>query len=125
MLRPLITATVMACAVTASFTAAAQGPADYPNKPIRMVIPFPPGGGTDILARVVANKLTEVTKWTVVPENKAGAGGTIGISDAVKAAPTGYDMVMAQTDNLVLGPYLSKNLPWDPVRDLTPVAQVA
>jgi len=125
MLRPLITATVMACAVTASFTAAAQGPADYPNKPIRMVIPFPPGGGTDILARVVANKLTEVTKWTVVPENKAGAGGTIGISDAVKAAPTGYDMVMGQKDNLVLGPYLYKNLPWDPVRDLTPVAHVA
>ena len=125
MLRPLITATVMGCALTASFTAAAQGPADYPNKPIRMVIPFPPGGGTDILARVVANKLTEVTKWTVVPENKAGAGGTIGISDAVKAAPTGYDMVMGQKDNLVLGPYLYKNLPWDPVRDLTPVAHVA
>jgi tripartite-type tricarboxylate transporter receptor subunit TctC len=125
MLRPLITATVMGCALTASFTAAAQGPADYPNKPIRMVIPFPPGGGTDILARVVANKLTEVTKWTVVPENKAGAGGTIGISDAVKAAPTGYDMVMGQKDNLVLGPYLYKNLPWDPVRDLMPVAHVA
>ncbi|WP_159914860.1 tripartite tricarboxylate transporter substrate binding protein [Pantoea sp. 18069] len=126
MFRPLITATVVACAFTASFTAAAQQPAaDYPNKAIRMVIPFPPGGGTDILARVVANKLTEVTKWTVVPENKAGAGGTIGITDAAKSAPTGYDMVMGQKDNLVLGPYLYKNLPWDPVRDLTPVAHVA
>ena len=122
----MITAAVAACALTASFTAAAQPPAaDYPSKPIRMVIPFPPGGGTDILARVVANKLTEVTKWTVVPENKAGAGGTIGISDAAKAPATGYDMVMGQKDNLVLGPYLYKNLPWDPVRDLTPVAHIA
>ena len=125
MFRPLITATVVACAFTASFASAAQPAAEYPTKPIRMVIPFPPGGGTDILARVVANKLTEVTKWTVVPENKAGAGGTIGISDAAKSAPTGYDMVMGQKDNLVLGPYLYKNLPWDPVRDLTPVAHVA
>jgi len=126
MFRPMITAAVAACALTASFTAAAQPPAaDYPSKPIRMVIPFPPGGGTDILARVVANKLTEVTKWTVVPENKAGAGGTIGISDAAKAPATGYDMVMGQKDNLVLGPYLYKNLPWDPVRDLTPVAHIA
>ena len=125
MFRPLITATVVACAFTASFASAAQPAAEYPTKPIRMVIPFPPGGGTDILARVVANKLTEVTKWTVVPENKAGAGGTIGISDAAKAPATGYDMVMGQKDNLVLGPYLYKNLPWDPVRDLTPVAHVA
>ncbi|WP_315123873.1 tripartite tricarboxylate transporter substrate binding protein [Comamonas antarctica] len=125
MFRPLISATLVACALTASFTAAAQGPSDYPTKAVRMVIPFPPGGGTDILARVVANKLTEVTKWTVVPENKAGAGGTIGITDAAKSAPTGYDMVMGQKDNLVLGPYLYKNLPWDPVRDLTPVAHVA
>lgn len=125
MFRPLITATAVACAFTASFASAAQPAAEYPTKPIRMVIPFPPGGGTDILARVVANKLTEVTKWTVVPENKAGAGGTIGISDAAKAQPTGYDMVMGQKDNLVLGPYLYKNLPWDPVRDLTPVAHVA
>ncbi|MEF9999670.1 MAG: tripartite tricarboxylate transporter substrate binding protein [Comamonas sp.] len=125
MFRPLITATAVACAFTASFASAAQPAAEYPTKPIRMVIPFPPGGGTDILARVVANKLTEVTKWTVVPENKAGAGGTIGISDAAKSAPTGYDMVMGQKDNLVLGPYLYKNLPWDPVRDLTPVAHVA
>ncbi len=126
MFRPLITATVMATALTASFTTAAQAPAaDYPSKPVRMVIPFPPGGGTDILARLVANKLTEVSKWTVVPENKAGAGGTIGISEIAKSAPTGYDMVMGQKDNLVLGPYLYKNLPWDPVKDLTPVAHVA
>ena len=57
----------------------------YPDKPIRMVIPFPPGGGTDILGRLVAQKLTEANKWTVVPDNRAGAGGTLGISEAAQA----------------------------------------
>ncbi len=126
MFRQLITCTAVAAAMGLSFSAAAQGTAaDYPNKPVRMIVPFPPGGGTDILARVVSNKLTEVSKWTVVPDNRAGAGGTIGITEAAKAAPTGYDMVMGQKDNVVLGPYLYKNLPWNPVKDLVPVAHVA
>lgn len=125
MYRKLITCTALALVAGASVPAFAQSAASYPNKPIRLVIPFPPGGGTDILSRVVANKLTEATQWTVVPENKAGAGGTIGISEAVKAPANGYDMVMGQKDNLVLGPYLYKNLPWNPVKDLAPVAHVA
>ncbi len=99
--------------------------AAYPAKPIRLVIPFPPGGGTDILSRLVANKLSDAYKWNVVPENKAGAGGTIGITEAVKGAPTGYDMVMGQKDNLVVAPWLYGNLPWDPTKDLVPVAHVA
>lgn len=125
MYRKLITCTTLAFAAGVAAPALAQAASDYPSKPIRLVIPFPPGGGTDILSRVVANKLTEATKWTVVPENKAGAGGTIGITEAVKAPATGYDMVMGQKDNLILGPYLYKNLPWNPVKDLTPVAHVA
>lgn len=125
MYRTLITCTTLALAAGAAAPAFAQAAAAYPSKPIRLVIPFPPGGGTDILSRVVANKLTEATQWTVVPENKAGAGGTIGISEAVKAPATGYDMVMGQKDNLILAPYLYKNLAWNPVKDLTPVAHVA
>jgi tripartite-type tricarboxylate transporter receptor subunit TctC len=105
-------------------TALAQGSA-YPSKAVRLIVPFPPGGGTDILSRLVANKLTEANQWTVVPDNKAGAGGTIGIAEAVKAAPTGYDMVMGQKDNLVVGPWLYGNLPWDPTKDLVAVAHVA
>ena len=97
----------------------------YPDKPIRMVIPFPPGGGTDILGRLVAQKLTEANKWTVVPDNRAGAGGTLGITEAARAKPDGYDMVMGQKDNLVVGPWLYKSLPWNPVKDFTPVAHVA
>jgi tripartite-type tricarboxylate transporter receptor subunit TctC len=90
-----------------------------------MIVPFPPGGGTDILSRLVANKLTEVSKWTVVPDNRAGAGGTIGIAEAVRAAPTGYEMVMGQKDNMVVAPWLYKNLSYEPNRDLLAVAHVA
>jgi len=106
----------------AAFAAQAQA---YPAKPIRLVVPFPPGGGTDILSRLVASKLTEVNKWTVVADNRAGAGGTIGIAEAVKAAPTGYEMVMGQKDNLVVAPWLYKNISYEPTRDLVAVAHVA
>jgi tripartite-type tricarboxylate transporter receptor subunit TctC len=103
-------------------TAQAQS---YPDKPIRMIIPFPPGGGTDILGRLVAQKLTEVDHWTVVPDNRAGAGGTLGITEAAKGKPDGYDMVMGQKDNLVVGPWLYRRLPWNPVKDFVAVAHVA
>jgi tripartite-type tricarboxylate transporter receptor subunit TctC len=97
----------------------------YPNKPIRLIVPFPPGGGTDILSRLVAQKLTEVSKWTVIADNRAGAGGTIGIAEAARTAPTGYDMVMGQKDNLVVAPWLYKSLSYDPTKDLVAVAHVA
>ncbi len=120
--RHILTLAALACALGAP---AVQAQGAYPSKPIRMIVPFPPGGGTDILARLVSSKLTEANKWTVVADNKPGAGGTIGITEAVKAAPTGYDIVMGQKDNLVIGPWLYKNLPWDPTKDLTAVAHVA
>jgi tripartite-type tricarboxylate transporter receptor subunit TctC len=97
----------------------------YPSKPIRLIVPFPPGGGTDQLSRLIATKLGEVDKWTVVADNRAGAGGTMGIAEAAKAAPTGYDMVMGQKDNLVVAPWLYKNVGYDSTRDLVPVAHVA
>ncbi len=118
--------------VVASASAQAQTPApaaasasSYPSKPIRMIVPFPPGGGTDILSRLVASQLSAAKQWTVLADNRAGAGGTIGIGEAVKAAPTGYEMVMGQKDNLVVAPWLYKNLAWNPTRDLVAVAHVA
>ena len=119
----LSVALIAGAAVAAPMTVLAQ--AAFPTKPIRLIVPFPPGGGTDILSRLVAQKLTESTKWTVVPDNRAGAGGTIGLTEAAKAAPTGYDLVMGQKDNMVVGSWLYKNLPWDPTKDFSAVAHIA
>lgn len=119
MIRKLLS---LMCLAAAFGLAQAQ---PYPARPVRMIVPFPPGGGTDILARLVAAKLTEVNRWTVVADNRAGAGGTLGIGEAAKAAPTGYDLVMGQKDNLVVAPWLYKNLSYDPTRDLVAVAHVA
>ena len=98
---------------------------DYPNKPIRFIVPFPPGGGTDSLTRMVANKLTDTLKWTFVVENKPGAGGNVALDTTAKAPPDGYTLVMAQTDNVVLNPLLYSKLTYDPVKDLVPVGLVA
>ena len=98
---------------------------DYPNKPIRFIVPFPPGGGTDSLTRLVANKLTETLKWNFVVENKPGAGGNVALDTTAKAAPDGYTLVMAQTDHVVLNPVLYSKLTYDPVKDLVPVGLVA
>lgn len=113
----------LAIAALALAATGAQAQA-YPSKPIRLLIPFPPGGGTDILSRLVATRLGESEKWTIVAENRAGAGGTIGIAAAVRAAPTGYEMVMGQKDNLVVAPWLYKSVAYEPTRDLMAVAHV-
>ena len=128
MIRTLFSFTALAFALGSAAQAQTPAPAAagaYPSKPIRLIVPFPPGGGTDILARLVAQKLTETNHWTVVPDNRAGAGGTIGIAEAARAAPTGYDIVMGQKDNMVVAPWLYKNLSYEPTKDLTAVAHVA
>jgi len=115
----------LAAALSATMTSAAFAQAEYPNKPIRLIVPFPPGGGTDIVARVVANKLQEELKWTIVVENRPGAGGTIGLDVAAKAPADGYTIVMGQTSNLTVSPALYPRLTYNPVRDFAPVTTVA
>jgi tripartite-type tricarboxylate transporter receptor subunit TctC len=100
----------------------AHAQANYPTKPIRFIVPFPPGGGTDILARLLANKLTETRGWQIVVDNRGGAGGNIGLQAAAQAAPDGYTMVMGQTSNLAINPSLYRKLPYDPIRDFVPVS---
>jgi tripartite-type tricarboxylate transporter receptor subunit TctC len=97
----------------------------YPARPIRLIVPFTPGGGTDFVSRVVANELAKSTGWTVVVENKAGAAGTIGLIEAARANAEGYDIVMGQADNMIIAPVIQKNVPIDPLKDLTPVVLVA
>src|SRR4051812_37061997 len=118
--RHLFAAAALALAA-ASTVAFAQ---DYPTKPIKLIVPFPPAGGTDIMARVVAQHLTDANKWTVVVDNRPGAGGNIGVDAAAKSAPDGYTLVMGQTSNLAINPSLFKALPYDPLKDLAPVALV-
>jgi tripartite-type tricarboxylate transporter receptor subunit TctC len=102
--------------------ASAQG---YPAKPIHFIVPFPPGGGTDIIARTVAARLSESNKWVIVLENKPGAGGNLGLDQAAKSPADGYTMVIGQTSNLAINPTLYSKLPYDPVRDFRPVALLA
>jgi tripartite-type tricarboxylate transporter receptor subunit TctC len=112
----------LALSALAAF-AAAQG--TFPTKPIRLIAPFPPGGGTDIFARLVATRLNQSTGWTIVVDNRPGAAGSIGVEAATKSAPDGYTLVLGQTSNLAINPALYAKLAYDPLRDLAPIAFVA
>ncbi|KFC74824.1 Hemolysin III [Bosea sp. LC85] len=97
---------------------------NYPDKAIRMIVPFPPGGGTDVVARVIAQKLGEATGWTIVADNKPGSGGSVGLSLAGKAPADGYTIVLAQNANLVINPILGK-ANYDPIKDFAPIGLTA
>ena len=94
--------------------------AAWPAKPIRLVVPFPAGGGTDLIARECRNKMTS-TGWTIIVDNKPGSGGNLGVDAAAKSPADGYTLVLGQTSNLAINPTLYPKLPYDPVKDLTPV----
>ena len=98
---------------------------DFPGKPIKLLIPFTPGGGTDFVSRVVATALAESTKWQVVPENRPGASGNLAIAQAAQSAPDGYTIVMGQSDNMALGPYLYNNVGYDTVKSFVPIIHVS
>lgn len=104
---------------------AAQAEAAYPSRPIRIVVPFPPGGSPDVLARTIGQKLAEATGIAVVVENIAGAGGTLGADRVAKATPDGYTLLMGHIGTLAFAPALYTQLPYDPVRSFAPVAAVA
>lgn len=97
----------------------------YPSQPLKLLVPFPPGGGTDTMARFVANALTEEFKWNVVVENRPGAGGTVGLGVLSRSAPNGYNIALGQTSNLSINPYLYSNISYDVAKDFAPVVSVA
>lgn len=111
-------------ALALSALASAAQAQQYPEKPIRLVVPFPPGGGTDVVARVIAQKLGEATGWTMVVDNKPGSGGSVGLSLAGKAPADGYTIVLAQNANLVINPILGK-ANYDPIKDFAPIGLAA
>ncbi len=116
-------ATVIAFVLCAAFPVSGAMSQDYPSRPIRLIVPFTPGGGTDILARAIGQKLSESFGQQVVVDNRAGAGGTIGAELAAKAAPDGNTLLMVSASYAVNASLYK--LSFDPVRDLAPVTLVA
>lgn len=116
----LLAAAVMALGVTAH----AQTASNYPSKPIKIVVPFPAGGTSDVLARIFGQKITEHWGQPVVVENRPGASGNLGADQVAKSAPDGYTLVLMDVGNLVISPALFK-LPFNVINDFAPVAMVA
>lgn len=116
---------VVTAAAVATGLSAATLPAfaqTYPNRPIHLIVNFAPGGAGDILGRIIGNQLGIELNQSVVVENHAGAGGTIGARDVVNAAPDGYTLTVAQTPEISINPYFMKDVGYDPLKDLQPVA---
>ena len=108
----------------AALATAFSAHADYPDHPIKLIVPFGPGGFTDVAARILQKELQPVLGQPVVIENKAGAGSTIGTADVAKAAPDGYTLVMVSTTH-VISPHLYKTMQYDALKDFTPVMKLA
>ena len=96
----------------------------YPSRKIRIVVPFPAGGGVDTMARILGNKLSEQVEQTVLVEHRPGAGGNLGADAVAKAAPDGYTVLLT-VNGLAISPSLYKTLPFDPLKAFAPVTQVA
>src|SRR5687768_503600 len=97
----------------------------YPDKPIRIVVGFPPGGGADVVSRLIAEKLQEAWGQTVVVDNRAGAGGNVGTEIVAKSTPNGYTLLLTSPGPVAVNPSLTANMPFDPRKDLAPITLAA
>ena len=125
-LRSVFAALVLALSLgLAMFCAQSAMAQTYPTKPIRLIVPFPPGGGVDLMGRIIAPKLAEALGQPVVVENRAGANGMIGAELVARAAPDGHTLLIIELGSLTISAGLYPNLPFDPVKDLAPVSMLS
>ena len=122
MKKPFMVTLLSAIVVMLSATVNAQS---YPNKPVKVIIPFPPGGATDIVGRAMAERLQNALGQTFIVENKPGASGNIGIGEATRAAPDGYTLVVCSPQTLTINHQIIKSTPFNPQRDLAPIVVIA
>ncbi|MGE5527024.1 MAG: Bug family tripartite tricarboxylate transporter substrate binding protein, partial [Rhodospirillaceae bacterium] len=123
MKRWLQTAVVMACGAAVSMASAQQSAPAYPTRPVKMIMPFPAGGPTDILGRLLAQRLVESWGQNVIIDNRAGGGGQIGAVLAAKAPPDGYTLFLGGITTLAIAPFVQKSIQYDPLRDFQAVTQ--
>ena len=123
-----MSASCLAAAVYSIFLASIAGTAyaqSYPAKTVRVIAPFPPGGGTDLFARTLAQKLSGVFGQQFIVDNRSGAGGSIGSELAARAAPDGYTLLVTSSSTISINPHLVRKPPYDPLRDFSPVINIA
>ena len=113
------------CAFIAGHAHAAETAAGYPSKPIRFIVPFAPGGGNDLVARLIAQRLTDAWGQQIIVDNRAGGGGVVGTEMTAKSTPDGYTLMLAHTGTMAINPSLYSKVHYDPVKDFTPIALVA
>lgn len=125
-IRSMLSGVVAMCSALLLFAAAPTAAQTYPNKPIKLIVPFTAGGGTDVLARQLAENLTKAEGWNIVVENRPGGNGIIALSTIARAAPDGYEIILALRENIVIAPLINpKGLTFDPLKSFTTIAFVA
>lgn len=120
-----LTGLILGCMASLGIMAGAIAHTSYPDRPIRLVVPFPPGGGTDTIARNVADKLSRANGWVISIDNKPGAGGTVGLTDLANSTSDGYTIGMGQTSNLAINPAAMPKIPFNAQTAFKPIALVA
>jgi tripartite-type tricarboxylate transporter receptor subunit TctC len=125
MLHALAITASLACVMGSAGAQPLDSARDYPGKPVRVIVTFAPGGGTDLMARTIGQKLADAWGKAFVVDNRAGAGGIIGTEIVARAAPDGYTLLLATSSGLIVNPLLNPKLPYDPFRDFAPVSLLA
>ena len=124
-IMPRLTGFVLAAVLAAALLAPIASAQDYPNRPVTLVVPYPPGGGVDAMARVVAEKLAGALAQQVVVDNRAGGSGLVGTRAFIKSPPDGYTLFLGHTGSISINPSLYANAGFDPRKDFAPIGLIA